>query len=85
MTGDEATLRRIGSEYGLVFSETHITVPAASDDDAGGADAALDPQNYFVQHTSPAFLVDRDGYLRMVFFYGTQPEVIADGIREVLK
>ena len=85
MTGDEATLRRIGSAYGLVFAQDSITAPAASDDQADGQDQALDQQNYFVQHTSPAFLVDRAGYLRMVFFYGTEPDTLADGIRQVLE
>ena len=86
MTGDEATLRRVGSAYGLVFAQDSITAPAASDDQsADRQDQTLDQQNYFVQHTSPAFLVDRNGYLRMVFFYGTEPDIIADGIRQILR
>lgn len=84
MTGDETLLRQIGSEYGLVFSQDGITAPAVSDDDHEHAEA-LDQQHYFVQHTSPAFLIDRDGYLRMVYFYGTEPAAIADGIRELLR
>ena len=84
MTGSEATLRQIGAEYGLLFAQNSITAPAASDDQTGADHQALDQQNYFVQHTSPSFLVDRNGYLRMVFFYGTEPDAIATRIRQIL-
>lgn len=42
-------------------------------------------ENYAVQHTSPSFLIDPDGYLRMVFFYGTDTDDIANGISEILE
>ncbi len=86
MTGDEATLRRMGAEYGLLFQQETISVGHEHEEGyehQHGDD--LDAENYFVQHTSPSFLVDPDGYLRMVYFYGTEPEVIAEGIREVLQ
>lgn len=86
MTGTEATLRRIGAEYGLLFQQE--TISARHEHEAGHEhqhEAALDQENYFVQHTSPSFLVDRDGYLRMVYFYGTPPEVITEDIRQILK
>ena len=80
--GDEATLRRMGAEYGLMFQQETINVEHEHEQ---GHDHNLDDENYFVQHTSPSFLIDRDGYLRMVYFYGTQPDVIAEGIRQILQ
>lgn len=86
MTGDETTLRRLGAEYGLLFQ--HETSSPGDEHEAEHEHQegqALDAENYFVQHTSPSFLVDPDGYLRMVYFYGTQPKVIAEGIWNVLQ
>jgi protein SCO1 len=85
MTGDEATMRQIGQEYGLLFQQE--TNNGGQEQQGGQANqqwSGLDPKNYFVQHTSPSFLVDPDGYLRMVYFYGTRPETLAQGIREIL-
>lgn len=85
MTGDETTLRRLGAEYGLLFQHESSNLAdghEAEHEHQEGQD--LDIENYFVQHTSPSFLVDRDGYLRLVYFYGTEPSVIAEGIRQVL-
>ncbi len=86
MTGDEATLRRIGGEYGLLFQQETVSVGHEHEDGythQHGDD--LDAENYFVQHTSPSFLIDPNGYLRLVYFYGTQPEALAQGIREILR
>jgi len=85
MTGDGATLRQIGGEYGLLFQQE--AADSGHEPAQGGVQprAGLDPMNYFVQHTSPAFLVDPDGYLRVVYFYGTKPGIIADGIRQILQ
>jgi protein SCO1/2 len=86
LMGDETTLRRIGEEYGLLFQQETISVGHEHEEGyehQHGDD--LDEENYFVQHTSPSFLIDRDGYLRLVYFYGTPPEVIVEGIRQVLQ
>lgn len=86
MTGDETTLRRIGAEYGLLFQQETNSAGHEHDETHQHQEGQdLDTGNYFVQHTSPSFLVDVDGYLRMVYFYGTEPEVIAEGIRNVLR
>lgn len=86
MTGNEIMLRRIGEEYGLIFQqETSADEPQDGLAHEHQNAAGLDNENYFVQHTSPSFLIDRDGYLRMVFFYGTETDAIAEGIRETLK
>lgn len=81
MTGDETTLRRMGAEYGLMYQQETLNVGHEHDH---GHDHNLDEENYFVQHTSPSFLIDPDGYLRLVYFYGTEPDVIIEGIRQVL-
>ncbi len=71
LRGDMETLERIAPEYGLVAkADTHSHHD--SDD------------NYFVEHTSPSFLIDSKGYLRTVYFYGTEPDVIAAGIRQFM-
>jgi protein SCO1/2 len=85
MMGDETTLRRVGAGYGLLFQQETISVEHEHEEGythQHGDD--LDAENYFVQHTSPSFLIDQDGYLRLVYFYGTEPEVIAEGIRQIL-
>lgn len=82
MTGDEATLRQMGAEYGLMYQQETLNV---RHEHKHGYDHNLDEENYFVQHTSPSFLIDRDGYLRLVYFYGTQPQVIVEGIRQILR
>lgn len=86
MTGDEATLRQMGAEYGLLFQQETISVD--HDHEEGNEHQhveELDSDNYFVEHTSPSFLIDRDGYLRLVYFYGTDTDAIAEGIRQVLR
>ena len=85
LTGDEATLRQMGAEYGLLFQRDTITVghDHADGDDHEHAEE-LDSDNYFVEHTSPSFLIDSEGYLRRVYFYGTDSERIVQGIRELL-
>lgn len=84
MTGDEATLRHIGQEYGLFFERQRIDVGHQHTDDHAH-EHNLDDANYFVQHTSPSFLIDRDGYLRMVFFYRTAPDIMVEGIRQIIR
>jgi protein SCO1/2 len=85
MTGDEATLRSMGTEFGLVFSRENATVAHDHADTAEVEDPALDPENYFVQHTSPAFLIDRNGVLRRLALYGTKPEAVAESLRQILQ
>jgi protein SCO1/2 len=86
MTGDGTKLRQIGAEYGLLFQQETISV--GHEHEAGYTHPhgdELDAENYFVQHTSPSFLIDRNGYLRLIYFYRTEPDVIAEGIRQVLQ
>lgn len=70
LQGDDATLRRIGPEYGLYYKRN---TPE-------GTSAA-----YLVDHSSATYLIDAEGRLRIVYSFGTSPEVIAAGVRELLK
>jgi protein SCO1/2 len=85
MTGGEAALRSMGTEFGLVFEKQSATTVHEHAGANEAEDPALDPENYFVQHTSPAFLIDRDGVLRMLALYGTAPETIAESLRQMLQ
>lgn len=66
LTGDDATLTRLGSDYSLYFARR--ASPSGSADD------------YIMDHTSSAFLVNRTGELVAVYAYGTQSEVIAEDL-----
>ena len=86
MTGDEALLREVGAEYGLMFQQEATTIDQQHEEgDDHEHDDELDQENYFVQHTSPSFLIDPDGYLRYVYFYGTDPDAIANSIQQTLQ
>jgi protein SCO1 len=82
ITGDESTLWQMGAEYGLLFQQETLDSDHNHEYEHHHGHG-LDNENYFVQHTSPSFLIDRDGYVRMVYFYGTEPEIIAEGIRQM--
>jgi protein SCO1 len=69
LQGDEATLRRIGKEYGLYYKQN---TPE-------GTSAA-----YLVDHSAASYLIDGNGQLRMLYGYGTPPDVLADGVRTLL-
>lgn len=69
LQGDEAIFRQIGKEYGLYYKKREVE----------GSSAA-----YLVDHSAASYLVDADGRLRMVYSYGTAPDVIAAGVSELL-
>jgi protein SCO1 len=86
MTGDETMLRQIGTEFGLLFQQETISIGHEHEDgDTHQHGDGLDAENYFVQHTSPSFLIDRNGYLRLIYFYGTESKIMAEGIRQILQ
>ncbi len=70
LQGDEATLRRIGKEYGLYYAKSQVQNTSAS---------------YLVDHSSATYLIDGDGQLRVVYSYGTAPDVIARGVQRLLR
>ncbi len=78
LTGDDQTLRQMAAEYGASFA-----IP--QHDHADRHTENIKSDNYFVEHTSPSFLIDAAGYLRMVYFYGTSTDSIAASIRDVVK
>jgi protein SCO1/2 len=41
-------------------------------------------ENYTVDHTASIFMVDQDGFLRTIFAFGTEPDVITEYVRELL-
>lgn len=86
MTGDAATLEQLGTQFGLVVEQQTGGHEHEHEDEQEHVHTEdLDVNNYFVEHTSPSFLIDPDGYLRMVYFYNTRVEAIAEGIRELLE
>lgn len=70
LQGDEATLRRIGKEYGLYYEQREVE----------GTSAA-----YLIDHSAAAYLIDGQGRLRMVYGYGTPPDVLASGVRRLMQ
>lgn len=63
VTGDEATVNRVATLYGVYYE--------AQD----GSEAT----GYIVDHTSTVMLVDREGYLKLVLpFEGTAQQIAAD-------
>lgn len=80
MTGDEETLRKLGAQFGLIFEQqTDSQEHEHEGEDTHTEDLTVD--NYFVDHTSPSFLIDPDGYLRTVYFYNTKVDAVVEGIR----
>ena len=79
MTGDPDSLRQLGAQFGLLFENVVL------DNDGSQRPATDQDENYFVSHISPSFLIDQDGYLRRVFFYGTKPNVITSHLQTFLE
>src|SRR5262249_27144803 len=84
LTGDEGILRSMAAEYGAYFS-TPADQQQHTDGDKDHHEEGGDSENYFVQHSSPAYLIDSRGFMRVVYFNGTPPEVIANGIQQILQ
>ncbi len=66
LTGDEATLRRLGTDYNLFFEKRPGTTP----------------ENYLVDHTASTFLIDPEGNLVAIYPYDVESSgvetVVAD-------
>ncbi len=63
VTGDEATVNRVATLYGVFYEQ------------AEGTEAT----GYTIDHTSTVILVDREGYLKLVLpFEGTAEQIAAD-------
>lgn len=94
LVGEPAVLDQIAGDYMLAFESEGVQIDLEHEHaDSGSADhdhgthdhgdsSAEDA--YLIQHTSPAFLLDSQGYLRMLFFANTEYGVIEEGVRQVL-
>jgi protein SCO1/2 len=69
LQGDEATLRKIGSDYGLYY-QAHSPEGTSA--------------QYLVDHSSASYLIDAEGKLRMVYTFDTPPEVISSDLQTML-
>jgi protein SCO1/2 len=69
LTGDEATVQRVGTDYGLYVD---ILRGAETDDD------------YLVDHSVGSYLIDREGRMVMTYDFGTEASVIAEDIQQKL-
>lgn len=69
LQGDDATLGRVGKEYGLYYKKEQV---------AGTSEP------YLVTHSASAYLLDRQGRMRMVYGFGTPPRVIAADIGDMI-
>ncbi len=69
MTGDDATLRKIGPDYGVFYQRHNVE----------GSSAA-----YLVDHSAAAYLIDKQGRLRMVYSYGTPHTVMAPDVQRLI-
>lgn len=69
LTGDDAVIRTIISEYGGEYTLNN----------AGGL-----RENYTVDHTASKFLIDANGHWRRTYGYNLAPDVIAADIQSLL-
>jgi protein SCO1/2 len=67
LTGDEATLRRLGTDYNLFFEKRPGTTP----------------ENYLVDHTASTFLVDPDGNLVAIYPYDDTAQGVAVAVADL--
>jgi protein SCO1/2 len=80
LLGDKETLLTMGAEYGLTFEPGEIVEHVHED-----GSTHVHDESGFINHTSPAFLIDPDGKLRMVFFNGAASiETMTVGARQIL-
>lgn len=69
MSGDDETLQAIAAPFGLFYERNNAEAQT----------------NYSVDHTGRSYVIDREGRLRISYAYGTEAEIITDGIRELMQ
>jgi protein SCO1/2 len=69
ITGTKAQLDEIASLYGIFYQKTE------------GSDAT----GYLIDHTATLLVLDREGYLKLVFPFGVTANDIADDLKYMLK
>jgi protein SCO1/2 len=80
MTSDDATLRKVATQFGASYAVPQHEHPEKHE----GHTESVESDNYFVEHTSPSFLIDAKGTLRMVYFNGAAPEDMVKGIQNLI-
>ena len=83
LTSDDATLRNVATMFGATYAVPQHEHAAAGDEHSGHTES-VKSDNYFVEHTSPSFLIDANGTLRMVYFNGAAPEDMVKGIHNLI-
>lgn len=69
VTGSKAQLEEVTSLYGIFYQVTE------------GSDAT----GYLIDHTATLLVLDREGYLKLVFPFGVTSEEIADDLKYMLR
>lgn len=69
ITGEQAVIDEIVTHYGVYYQKRTIS----------------ESGNYLIDHTATTFLIDPDGYLRVVYPYATPAKGIAEDIRYILR
>jgi protein SCO1/2 len=71
LTGDDQAIQKVTKDYSVLYKKDQ-------------ASHMGDPADYMMTHTASWFLVDRQGRWRRVYSYGTDPEVVAADLRQML-
>jgi protein SCO1/2 len=69
LTGSPEQIAQVAAEYGIYFGKRE------------GSQAT----NYLVDHTASLIVVDQEGYLRLIFPFGTPANEMAQDITQVMK
>lgn len=69
ITGEQAVIDQIVTKYGVFYQKRVIS----------------ESGDYLIDHTATSFLVDPQGFLRVVYPYATPAKGIAEDIRYILK
>jgi protein SCO1/2 len=68
LAGEDSVFQQIIPDYGLYYQ-----VPTG-----------VEEEDYLVDHSTLVYLIDREGRLVTIYDYGTEPDVIAADVREML-
>lgn len=69
ITGSQKTIEQVASLYGIFYEKRD------------GSDAT----GYLIDHTATLLVIDREGYLKLVFPFGVTVEEIADDLKYMLR
>jgi len=69
ITGETALIDEIVTQYGVFYQKRTIS----------------ESGNYLIDHTATSYLIDPEGYLRVVYPYATPAEGIAEDVKFILR